>query len=206
MKRRGFKFYLKGLLALTALFAAYCGYVVSRPDHDLEFSREVPTSLPLHTIHQSIWSVSNWNKWFYNVVKAERVDILGRTLPLAKQSLEKGALVRLEVHPRKGQSRGSFDLLVEISEFVPEKVVEIRLVRDGSGRIDKIVEKLVWRIELEPGRVRGLGTARTRHWRARLFAAISPRVLMNQLFYPDVMALGEFTQPLPPNPYPVYGS
>jgi hypothetical protein len=131
---------------------------------------------------------------------------MGRVLSTAQQTVEKGALIRLEVRPRKGERRGSFDLLIEVTDFVPEQRVAMRLVQDGSQRIEKVVERLEWLIELKPGVIRGSASAHTRHWRSRLFGAISGRVFMNQLFYPNVMALGLFTQPRQPNPYPAYGS
>jgi hypothetical protein len=133
------------------------------------------------------------------------VDIMGRTLPLSDQRLVKGALVKLVIQPHKGEIRGSFDLLLSVADYVPGKLAILRLANDQSGRISRLFDHLEWKIELEPGLIRGTETAHTRHWRARLFAALSQRILMNQLFYPDVMALGLFTQPAGQNPYPAYG-
>jgi hypothetical protein len=210
MEQRSFKTYLRGKLGVVAavfvLFAGYCAYLGAGPDRQLHFEREVPTSLPAETLGESIGSVSNWPEWFYSVFKAERVDLMGRPLATASQTAEKGALIRLEIRPHKGERRGSFELLVEITEHVPQKLIAMRLVQDGSGRINKVVEGLEWRIELLGDKIRGTATARTRHWRSRVIGALSERVLMNQLFYPNVMALGLFTQPHPPNPFPAYGS
>jgi hypothetical protein len=192
--------------AVTAILGGFCAYEASGPDRQLEFTREVPTSLPRDTLALSISSIPNWPKWFFSVERAERIDIAGRPLPTADQKAENGALIRLEVHPHKGQSRGSFDLTMQVTEYEPGRLIAMRLARDGSGRIDKVVTGLEWRIELKPGRIAATASARTRSWRSRLIGAISERVLMNQLFYPDVMALGEFTHPQPPNPYPAYGS
>jgi hypothetical protein len=219
MQRRSLKSYLwpygAGIAAILALFAGYCAYLANGPDRELSFTREVPTSLPLETLHESIWSISNWPEWFYSVSKAERVDIMGRPLPTTDQSVTQGALIRLEIQPHKGERRGSFDLLMQVTEFIPQKRITMRLTRDGSGRIQKIVERLEWKIEIEgQGQagaksahvIRATATARTCHWRSRVIGGIASRVLMNQLFYPNVMALGLFTQPRPPNPFPAYGS
>lgn len=192
--------------AIFAIFAGYCAYYGAGPDRELHFEREVPTSLPVETLQESIGSVSNWSEWFYSVYKAQRVDLMGRPLATANQTAEKGALIRLEIRPHKGERRGSFELLVEVTEQVPQKLITMRLIQDGSGRIHKVVDGLEWRIELLAGKIRGTATARTRHWRSRVISALSQRVLMNQLFYPNVMALGLFTQPRPPNPFPAYGS
>ena len=124
-----------------------------------------------------------------------------------------GALVRLEIQPHRGERRGSFELLLQITDYVPAKLVSMRLASDNTGRISKLFDHLEWKIELlagtpdgrSPAAIRGTETAHTRNWRARLLAGLAERILMNQLFYPDVMALGQFTQPLPPNPFPAYG-
>jgi hypothetical protein len=200
-------------LAILGVLAAGGVYLGTRPDFDVTFVREVPTRVPLDTVDLSIFSISNWPRWFHTVAKAERMDLAGRPFPTVDQSVQPGALIRLEIEPHPGEKRGSFVLVMQVGEYVPKHLITMHLVGDRSGRIVKLFDRLEWKIELvpapagspEPLLIRGTETAHTTHWRARLFGAIASRILMNQLFYPDLMALGEFTQPLHPNPYPVYG-
>ncbi len=197
-----------------AVFGSYCAFLATRPDTVVSFSREVPSELPLETVSRSIDAVANWPEWFFNAGKIERIDVMGRPFPTSEQKLQKGALIRIEILPHKGEHRGSFDLLVAVAEYVPGKLLRLAVAKDQSGRIIKLLDRLEWEIELVPAPhpdgspglvIRGTETAITRHWRSRLFAGLSPRILMNQVFYPDVMALAQFTQPKSPNPYPAYG-
>jgi hypothetical protein len=213
MGRGRLKTYLAVSALCTALFGAYCAVQVSREDRMLTFVREVPTALPVETLSLSLSSVGNWSKWFFNAGKVERIDLASRPLPLAEQTLVQGAVIRLEILPHKGEHRGSFDLLVQVSQYEPGRRVVLELIKDQSSRISRLFDKVQWTIELVPAgdagkpslMIRGTETTHTHHWRARLFAGLSERILLNQVFYPDLMALGQFTQPLPPNPFPAYG-
>jgi hypothetical protein len=205
MRSIGIKTYLAAGVLCLAVFGAYCAVQASGEDQTLVFTREVPTSLPPETLNQSIGMVPLWTNWFYTVGQAERIDIMGRALPLSNQKPVQGALIRLEIQPHRGEHRGSFDLLLKVADYVPGKFVTLKLAQDQTGRITRLFDSLEWKIEFLPGVIRGTETAHTSHWRSRLFAALSQRILMNQLFYPDLMALGQFTQPLSPNPYPAYG-
>lgn len=205
MGRLGIKTYLAAGALCLAGFGAYCAFQAEGPNRELAFVREVPTALPPETLTQSIQVISNWPQWFFTLAKAERVDVMGRPFPTSDQILVKGALVQLEIQPHKGEHRGSFQLEFQISDFVPNKFVSMKLVKDQSGRIAKLFDRLDWKIELLPGSIRATETAHTRHWRSRMMASLAQRTLMNQLLYPDVMALGQFTQPQSQNPYPVYG-
>jgi hypothetical protein len=81
---------------------------------------------------------------------------------------------------------------------------------DSTGKLDAMFGSLTWRIELVPAEgghpalVRGTETAHTRNWRARMFAGISERILLNQAFFPDVIQLGAIENADDPNPYPKY--
>jgi hypothetical protein len=204
------KSYLAALAALGAAGLATCAWLAQGPDRDLHFVREVPTSLPADTLNQSFWSIGNWPNWFFTMADVKRVDVEGRIMSMRDQTLAKGALIQFEVDPKKSRRR-RFELLAEVTEYVPQKLLALRILRDSSGKILKLVDRLEWRIELlpaeggRPGLIRGIETAHTRHWRARLMGALWERTFMNQLFYPDLMTLGQFTTPSAPNPYPVYG-
>lgn len=209
MGRRTFKTYLAATALCAAVFGAYCAFLASGPDTPVSFTREVPTLLPLETLSRSIEAITNWPEWFFNAGKIERVDASGRSFPTSEQKVQKGALVRIEILPHRGEHRGGFDILVTVREYVPGKLLDLEVLSDQSGRIIKLFDHLEWKIELARESsgivIRGTELARTRHWRSRLFAALSPRILLNQVFYPDLMALGQFTQPKTPNLYPAYG-
>lgn len=188
--------------------AVVCALAGQGPDRDLVFTREAPTSLSAETLKQTVWSLNNWPRWFHSLNKAERMDIAGRPFPQRDQSVETGALIRLEIRPHRGERRGSFELLTRVVEYDPGKTLMLQIVEDRSGRVFKLFDRLLWKIELLPGGqpiIRGTETVRTRSWRARVLSRLAERIVLNQLFYPDIMALAEFTQPLGPNPYPVYG-
>jgi hypothetical protein len=195
-KRRGFKFYL-GLVAAFSLFwVLLCVLLAQGPDRDLRFVREVPVEVSPQAVNLSLWTLSNWHKWFFSMASVQRVDLQGLPLPLSEQNLVAGAHLLFHVDPKKGKHR-RFDLLVVVTQYVPGSRVDLRILSDSSGRLTRLFDPLEWHLALLPPngatplRVEGVQTVRTHHWRSRLFAALSERILMNQIFYPDLLKLAK---------------
>ena len=199
-----------GVLALTGIGAAIAA---REPDRDLVFTREMPSALPVETLATSLDSVLSWPQWHHMTVEARRVDLEGKPVPMALQRASAGARVVFTIEPRRDATR-RFTLSAEVVEFVPGKKLRLRLIDDSKNRILKIFSHLDWTIEIEKGlphgapglghqakesegtTVRGTLNARTSHWRSRMFSRIAERILLNQVFYPDLRALAELKRPL----------
>jgi hypothetical protein len=194
MPLTGAKVPLTALAAFVAVFLILCAFLAQGPDGDVQFIREVPVQISRSTLNETLNSLPLWKKWFFTMSGVERVDRQGHPLPPREQVLAPGAIVAFHVDPKKGKSR-RFELLTEITEFVPGQSVTIRVLEDSHGKLTHLFDRIEWRIQvLEPDathplRVAGTETAHTAHWRARLFSKISGRTLLNQLFYPDLITL-----------------
>ncbi len=205
---RGLRFWLKLIAATLAVLAALGALLARGPDRELIFVREVPTTIPVATLNKSVWALSNWKDWFFKVVDVQRVNIMGQSLATKDQVIVQGALLELKLDPKKPFKR-PFEIHAVVTEYVPEKSFSLRVTKESTGRLEKLFKSLEWKIELIPQPsgetlIRGTETARTFGWRARLLASLAERILLNQVFYPDLIRLGKITQPHGPNPWAPY--
>jgi hypothetical protein len=187
--------------ALLALFAS----IANGPDFDLSFTREVPSTLDAKTLDEALRATVNWPRWFFSLADAKIVDVTGLPFPLAAQTVSTGSIVRLSIDPKKGRWK-KFVVQVRVSEYVPGKRLSLHVLSDSKNRLDKYFDRLDWTVDLLPtteGKgtlIRGTELAHTSYWRTRLFGRIASRIMMNQVFYPDLIQLGVLTRPSPPVP------
>ncbi len=66
----------------------------------------------------------------------------------------------------------------------------------------RLFDHLEWRLDFFPspqgkegGVIHASAIAHTRHWRSRFFGRIAEKIVMNQIFYPDLVKLAELKQP-----------
>jgi hypothetical protein len=202
---------IRGTLATLALGSLVALIAAQGENFEVRFSREVPSSLPPTQIQDAVESVLSWHQWHYITVEARMIDIRDAVYADADQGLMEGARIRFIVEPKQMKHR-RFQLIAAVERYVPGKELSLRLVKDSTGRITELFSELRWTLRFEPGTPQGApglkpaekasGTliigelsGTTAHWRSRLFGRLSPRILMHQLFYPNLVALAELKQP-----------
>ncbi|MFL5814022.1 MAG: hypothetical protein ACJ763_10635 [Bdellovibrionia bacterium] len=192
--------WLVALLGFITAFLIFCWWEARLPDESLSFVREASSQLPIKELSSKLETVTKWKDWFHNVREAQVVDSQNHPLPRVEQMAHTGALLEIQIDPGKGSHR-VFRLAGKITRFEPGKVLEIQILDDSSGKITKLFDQLSWKIELIPSadgksvQIVGTETAHTSHWRSRLFGRLAPRVLLNQLFYPNLLVLSNPVTP-----------
>jgi hypothetical protein len=165
------------------------------PDLQLQFVRQVPSDTSPAKLDRYVSSVTRWPQWFFSLALATIAD---------HKPLEKGAIITFNIDPHKGAHR-RFVMTAEVENYSPGHTLELKILTDSSGRLTKLFDLVNWKIDFipksveKPGEdgsyIRGTVTAHTHHWRARLFGRMAEKILMNQIFYPDLIKLSELTQP-----------
>lgn len=171
-------------LTLFSLIA--CG-----PNQELHFTREVKSKLDPTRLDRNLSSTTRWPQWFYSL---SEVQSPGAPLP----KVEKGSILELQMDPKKGQSK-KFKLTAEVTEYRPGELIQLKILDDSTGKLTRLFDTLEWKVEFLPNDqgslIRGTAKAHTRHWRSRFFGRIAERILMNQVFYPNLIKLSELRQP-----------
>lgn len=164
--------------------------LVQSPDRELHFSREIPSRFESVRLGRNLSAISRWPQWFYSLAEV--------TSSSQSDPLQKGAILTLKMDPKKGK-RKQFDLTFVVTDVVPEKSIQLKLIDDSSQRLTHLFDHIEWKIEIESApngtRLKGSAVAHTHHWRARLLGGIAERILMNQIFYPNLVRLAELRQP-----------
>ena len=191
-KRRSKSFYATWVACVLTLVVLVLAYLSSGPDLDLALTREVPSELDAQTLGQAIEVVRNWPKWFYSLESAQVIDIAGRPYSGADQKIQKGSVVKLSFDPQRGPWR-KFEVLVNVREYVPNQKLEMQVVSDSNHKLSHLFDRLDWEVEILPSGghtlVRGTARAHTALWRSRLFGRLFQKILMNQVYYPDIIHL-----------------
>jgi hypothetical protein len=202
-----------GWKSWLALFAALIGVTLAigaafsvPPDFEVSFVRDVPAKISPAKLSKAIYALSNWPNWFYSTSEAKAVNLYGQPYSLKDQSIAKGSLVELWIDPRKGKWK-KFVLTVKITEFEPGKMIHFVVLKDTSNRLPKLFDRLEWQIDIITSPdgstvLRGSATGHTAHWRSRLFGRLASRIMMNNVFYPNLLKLAELDDPLNVNPLP----
>jgi hypothetical protein len=191
---RHWRRWLLGLLGFVVAFLVFCWWEARLPNETLTFSRETISKLELARLAPRLEDVSQWKTWFHSVKDVRVVDSQNHPLAKDQQKAHDGALLEIEIDPGK-QGRRHFQLAARIRHFEPGKLLEIEILDDSSGRLTRVFDQLNWKIELtrnsetQQWQIIGTETAHTAHWRSRLFGRLAPRILLNQVFYPDLLVL-----------------
>lgn len=186
-----------GLITVSLLF---CWWEARLPDAELTFTREASSHLELAQLSEKLEHVSEWKNWFHSAKEIQLMDSQNHPLPQAEQRPREGALLEIVIDPGRGAYR-RFQISAKITRYEPGKCLELEVLDDSTGKIVRLMDHLLWKIELLPDPenkqilIRGTETAHTSHWRSRLFGRLAPRVLLNQLFYPNLMVLANPVTP-----------
>jgi hypothetical protein len=145
-------------------------------------------------LDRNISSVTRWPQWFFSLAE---VQILNPQTPPQK-TIEKGSLLSLAIDPKKGLKK-KFNITVEVLHYSPGKDLHLKILKDSSGRLTRLFDSLEWIIHFQPkdsgSLIQGTVTAHTCHWKSRLFGKIAEKIILHQVFYPNIVKLAELKQP-----------
>lgn len=164
-------------------------YLSSQPNFSLEMIREVNSVLSPERLENHIIALNRWPQWFHSLNDAFFVQ---------GSVLQKGSVIQLNIDPHKGPSK-KFYLLAEVIDYIPFSVLSLRITYDSSHRLTQLFQNLEWHLFSEKNSrgsiLKGKVHAVTNNWRARLFGRMANHILLNQVFYFDVLSLSELNQP-----------
>lgn len=193
----------KLLLGATALFlgaGAILGWTARGPDYELTFTREVVSTVPSSSLQKAVEAAVNWPDWHFNTREVTAVDLSGQPYPAKLQLVEKGSLLIFSMEPPKKEWK-RFEIKSQVLDYVPGRRLEVRFLEETKGRIQKLLSDFSWTIEFIPQEgglstlIRGTARATTLSSRARIIGRLAPRILMNQVFYPDLEKLSRLQFP-----------
>ncbi len=174
--RRILAFMLAGVLMMVALF----GLLSRGPDFEARFERRVESPLPIQELQAELQNTSDWPQWHFNTIRSELIS-------------EGPRRVRLFLEPPKKEWK-RFELELAVLP-TPTGTLTVRLEHESKGRLNRLFSAISWTIELLPqpeGQgtlIRGTLRATTSGPKGRVFARLAERLVLNQLFYPDLEAL-----------------
>ncbi len=186
-----------GVIALVlALILGGGVYTASHgPDQMLHLSRTIPTELSPERLTRNISATSRWPQWFYSLS-----EVTGE--------LKKGSVLLLKIDPQKGLHK-KFELKARVEEYEEndqKHILQLKIIQDSSERLTRLFDDLDWKIEILPhgtgSLIQGTVTAHTCHWKSRLFGQFAEKILLNQIFYPNLIQLSELRQPFSLDPAP----
>jgi hypothetical protein len=196
--KRSFKVLKLSFLILTAIFIGASIYFANGPEVRLQLTREIHSDLSRSRIDRNLSATNRWPQWFNALQKVESAQ-------KDPQQLTPGDILTLVMQSKKGL-RSPFQLTAEVIEYVPEKILHLKILTDSSEKIFKLFDELEWKVELWETQngtiIKGTATAHTRNWRSRLLGKFSEKIIMNQLFYPNLIQLSTLRQPFSVNPVP----
>jgi hypothetical protein len=174
--------------ALTLIAAS----IAQGPDKELHFEREARSSADISNLSQVLTDASLWPNWFFAL---EQVKLLGSP---SETAVTAGQKYQLFINSRKSPW-SHMEFTIQVLEASPAHL-RMRVLEDSKGKLTRLFDRLDWEIRLEPEAqpaqgtiIRGKATAHTSHWRSRLFGTITEKVLMNQVYYMDLIHLSKLT-------------
>lgn len=189
------------------LFVLFLGtlYLGMQPNRDLNFSRDVPSTASQARLGAALDDLREWPKWHYSLSAA---TILGPDgAPAADQTLFEGANLLLKVDPGKGPWK-RVELKTRVTAYKPGDFVRLEILGDSKGKINQLLSGLQWQVNILPAPdaadgkssryksvIRGTAHARTAGFRARVFGALTEKIVMTQVFYPDLISYAELDSP-----------
>lgn len=185
-----FKFWGALFVAVSGSGVLLMASVAQGPDRRIDFHRETGSARSPSEVAPFLNDPAKWPQWFHALKQVRSPD--GNA---AAQPLEPGRTqLRLLIEPPKKEWK-RFELEVRVTAFEPGRKLELELVKDSTGKLDRLFSKIRYRVELRPDgtgtRILGNASALTRNWRSRLFGWMIPRILMHQIFYPDLIELAK---------------
>lgn len=188
--------FLGPFLFILSIFI-FWAFTYQRSDFSLSLNRAVPSYETEAVLGKALFNLSDWPVFVRGL---KTVTIFSDESKSATQEqLAVGAVANLLIEPPgKEWKRFHVDLLV--LEVDPDRLVRFRFLADSSGKMNHLAGDLEWRIQIEPAslkdkqrgyqsRVIGSLSGVTESPRARFFGTLSERILLNQIFFFDLIKL-----------------
>lgn len=183
----GWRYYGALFVVVLGALLMYFTSIANGPDRELSFAREVRSTQSPAQIDERIASMASWPNWFHMLASARMLDS-------GNAALREGSTILLSMDPKKAMSR-PFELTARVERYVPGRVLDLKILSESTGKLFRLFDHIEWRIDVLPegqgSLVRGTETAHTSNWRSRLFGTIAERILMYQIFYPDLVKLAD---------------
>lgn len=181
------------ILALCVIFTAAVTYIVTLPDYEITWTREVPSKQSVSELKQALIVPEHWPVYYHSLKSAKIAD--------PKNPFKVGSSLVYEIEPVKKEWK-RFSITTQVMSF-DGQAVHLKIIEDSKQKLTRIFDRLEWKLKIAPASaelqkfgyqsvVLGEATAFTKSWRSRLFGKISPRILMNQVYYVDLMKLATF--------------
>jgi hypothetical protein len=200
----------KIVLGTGALLLAFVGFqiytVASGPDFDIQMVRRIPSKLSPTFLDQALNFYPHWPAWFHSGASLTQVDAQGNPIPKAQQKLQTGDYLRLGIDTKR--LHGQYNVTLLVQDYKPRERLLLHVVGDSKNSLTRIFDRLDWQIDFAQGTgtdpktgqkietmLVGTASAHTHHWRARVFGKFAPKIILNQVFYPDLMILAEINDP-----------
>lgn len=172
------------LLAFAIFFLGFTVWTASLDDFEIVWHRDVPSAHTPEELGQALEDLELWPVFHHSLKSA---------------SLE-GETIRYEIEPFKKEWK-RFEMTGKVTERIPGRKLAVELQEDSTGRLTRLFDGYRWSVEIEEAPaeiqargfktlIRGTAVAHTANWRGRLFGKLSPRILMNQVFYVDLVKFG----------------
>jgi hypothetical protein len=164
----------------------------NRPNYDLEFRRDVRSTEPLDTVTRALEHTATWPRWFHSLKAVE-----------GPARIQPGDEVLLKIEPPK-KSWKRFEIRVKVLEITPitraGRRLRLAMINDSTGKLNSAFERLEWEVSIEnpsdqEHTIVGICRTRTQTWRTRVFGTFARKILMHQIYYPNLIALSRITQP-----------
>lgn len=196
------KFYHRIFWIILGSWIVTFASIARGPERDLRFLRETQSATSLTLLSEALQNTAFWPNWFYSL---EKVTVLNsddqETIP--SSHLTRNSILRLHFNNRKSPW-SAMQITARVLEVSPTRLI-LSIIKDSKGKLSQLFNHLEWEIELLPEntatqssgsttpkvRVIGKAQAHTANWRSRLFGALTEKILMNQVFHPNIIQLAK---------------
>jgi hypothetical protein len=143
------------------------------------------SELTIETLENKWSSTTRWANWFFNL----------DSVIFPKGTYEPGDFIKLKVtSPKKYQK--PFYLTLKVENYVPKRTLKLKLVEDSSQKITKLLSDIIWNIQIEndetgKNKIIAEISATTKTWKSRFYGSYAKDILLNQIFYPDLISFTE---------------
>lgn len=139
------------------------------------YSKELPEAIGAAIDH-----IEDWPKWHFQLERARLTDA---------KTIRTGAHIEWILKPREWKTS---IWQIEVRDYQPGHKIRLAFVSDNPPKLERTLKDIEWTVERLPETpdgltpIRGRVTARTASGRARLLSLVAEKVILNQLFYPDL--------------------
>ncbi|RYZ67357.1 MAG: hypothetical protein EOP09_11165 [Proteobacteria bacterium] len=183
------------VLGLAVVFSPVV-YTAVRPNFKIDWSRTVPSTLPEATLAQALDDPKIWPIYYHSLKSVRFETQEGKPT----ETIAVGNRIYYSVEP-KGKEWKRFELIGEVSKYEPGKHLSVKLVGDTKKKLTTVFEEYEWSLTVSEANLdlkskgfksMAVGTAEaiTATWRGRVFGSLFSRILMNQVYYVDLVKLG----------------